>query len=153
MTSTGFPKAYLRHYSKYDIKIWFIFSMSSITSKLNAVTTSQSKSKQTWFLWCLMSIGTIQQSDKLNTQSTILTNSSVLVASAISGEWRWQPHQNVLNWVLIPFPLLASLTALVVVVRVAVADVQCSWSQASTLSYYSWPPSRQLLHNWGIKTI
>ena len=55
--------------------------------KVNAVFTSQSKSKQTWFPWCLMPIGTIQH---LNTQCTILTNSSVLAASVVYGEWRWQ---------------------------------------------------------------
>ena len=65
-------------------------------SKLNAVFTSQSKSKQIWFPWCLMPIGTIQH---LNTQSTELT--SVLVASAVHGEWRWQPQQNLLNSVCI----------------------------------------------------
>ena len=45
-----------------------------------------------------MPIGTTQQSDELNTQSTVLTNSSVLVASLVTGEWRWQPLQNFLNW-------------------------------------------------------
>ena len=54
-------------------------------SKLNAVSTSQSNSKQTWFSLCLVPIGTIQQ---LNTQSTVATNSSVLVASVVYGEWR-----------------------------------------------------------------
>ena len=51
-----------------------------------------------------------------------------------------------------PFLLLVSLTALVVVVAVAVAGVWCSWSQASTSSCYSWPPSCQLLHNGCFKT-
>ena len=46
-----------------------------------------------------MPIGTIQH---LNTQNTELTNSSVLVASAIYGEWRWQPQQNLLNTVFYP---------------------------------------------------
>ena len=50
-----------------------------------------------------MQIGTIQQSDNLNSQSTILTNSSVMVASIVYGEWRWQPYQNLLNSVLIPY--------------------------------------------------
>ena len=68
-------------------------------SKLNAVSTSQSKSKQTWFPWCFMPIGTIQH---LNTQSTEFTNSSVLVASVVYGEWRWQPPQKLLNSVFIP---------------------------------------------------
>ena len=45
-----------------------------------------------------MPIGTIVQSDKLNTQSTVLTNNSVLVASVVNREWRWQTQQNVLNW-------------------------------------------------------
>ena len=40
---------------------------------------------------------TIQQSDNLNTQSTVLTNSSIMVASVVYGEWRWQPYQNLLN--------------------------------------------------------
>ena len=63
-------------------------------SKLNAVSTSQSKSKLTWFPGCLMPIGTIQH---LNTQ--ILTNSTLLVASLVYGEWRWKPQQNLLNFV------------------------------------------------------
>ena len=58
-------------------------------SKLNAVSTSQSKSKQTWFPWCLMPIGTIQY---LNIQSTVLTNSSVLVISVVYGEWKDDNH-------------------------------------------------------------
>ena len=35
--------------------------------------------------------------NSLNTQSTVLTNNSVMVASVVNGEWRWQPHQNLLN--------------------------------------------------------
>ena len=38
-----------------------------------------------------MPIGTIQQSDNLNTQSTVLTNSSVMVASVVYGEWDDNP--------------------------------------------------------------
>ena len=30
--------------------------------------------------------------NSLNTQSTVLTNSSVMVASVVYGEWRWQPY-------------------------------------------------------------
>ena len=81
-------------------KLWhldmisFKCHLSRQKCKLNAVSTSQSKSKQTWFPWCLMPIGTIQH---LNTQSTVLTNSSVLVASLVYGEWRRQPQQNLLN--------------------------------------------------------
>ena len=41
--------------------------------------------------------------NSLNTQSTVLTNSSVMVASAVYGEWRWQPYQNLLNSVFIPY--------------------------------------------------
>ena len=55
--------------------------------------------------------------------------------------------------VLIPFLLLVSLTALVVVVGVVVAGVWCSCSQTNTFSCYSWPASWQLLHNGGMKTI
>ena len=62
--------------------------------------TSLSKSKQTWFPWCLMPIGIIQYQ---KTQSTVLTNSRVLVASVVYGELRWQPHQNLLNSVFIPY--------------------------------------------------
>ena len=47
-----------------------------------------------------MPSGTIQH---LNTQSIVLTNSSVMVASVVDGEWRWQPHQNLLNSVFIPY--------------------------------------------------
>ena len=41
--------------------------------------------------------------NSLNTQSTVLTNSSVMVASVVYGEWRWQPYQNLLNSVFIPY--------------------------------------------------
>ena len=34
----------------------------------------------------LMPIGTIQQSDNLNTQSTVPTNSSVMVANVVYGD-------------------------------------------------------------------
>ena len=46
-----------------------------------------------------------------------------------------------------------SLNALVVVVRVVVAGVRCSWSLASTFRCYPWLPSCQLLHRWGMETI
>ena len=59
-------------------------------SKLNAVSTSQSKSKQL-------------APSNIWTQSTVLSNSSVLVANAVCGEWRWQPQQNLLISVLIPY--------------------------------------------------
>ena len=39
----------------------------------------------------------------LNTQSTALTNSSVMVASVVYGEWRWQHYQNLLNSVFVPY--------------------------------------------------
>ena len=38
----------------------------------------------------------------LNTQSTVLTNSSVMVARVVYGEWIWQPYPNLLNTVFIP---------------------------------------------------
>ena len=41
--------------------------------------------------------------NSLNTQSTVLTNRSVMVASVVDGEWRWQPYQNLLNSVFIPY--------------------------------------------------
>ena len=50
-----------------------------------------------------MPIGTIQQSDNHNAQSAVLTDSSVMVASVVYGEWRWQPYQNLLNSVFIPY--------------------------------------------------
>ena len=84
-----------------------------------------------------MPIGTIQQSDNLNTQSTVLTNSSVMVVSVVYGEWRWQPCQNMLNSVLTPICLLVSLNAELLVVVVVVGCVQGSWSQVSTFSCYS----------------
>ena len=48
-------------------------------------------------------------SNSLNTHSTVLTNSSVMVASVVDGEWRWQPYQNLLNSVFIPY-MFASVT-------------------------------------------
>ena len=68
-------------------------------SKLNAVSTSQLKSKQTWFLWCLMPFGTIQH---LNTQSTVLTNSSVLVASVVDGGMKIITSTKVIEFSLYP---------------------------------------------------
>ena len=56
-----------------------------------------------------LTIGTIQQSDNLKTQSTVLTNSSVMVTSVVYGEWRWQPYQNLLNSVLSPIYMSASV--------------------------------------------
>ena len=44
-----------------------------------------------------MPIGTTQQSDELDTQSTVLNNISVLVVSLVNEEWRWQSLQNLLN--------------------------------------------------------
>ena len=91
----AFLKAQLEYYSNYDIWIWFIFQMPLIWPKkckfvslicwlkqTESLSTSKSESKQTWFPWCLMPIGTIQH---LNTQSTVLTNNSVLVASVVYG--------------------------------------------------------------------
>ena len=112
MTSTGFFEGLIG----VSLKLWnlsMFYSLNGINltknvnlyhwfagrSKLNAMSTSQSKSKQTWFPWCLMPIGTFQH---LNTQITILTNSTVLVASLVYGEWRWQRQQNLLNSAFIP---------------------------------------------------
>ena len=47
--------------------------------------------------------------NSLNTQSTVLTNRSVMVASVVDGEWRWQPYQNLLNSVFIPYNMSASV--------------------------------------------
>ena len=80
-----------------------------------------------------MTIGTIQQSDNLNIQSIVLTNNSVKVASVVYGEWRWQPYQNLLNPVFIPY-MSDSVIAEVLVVVVVVGCVQGSWSQVSTFS-------------------
>ena len=75
--------------------------------------------------------------NSLNTQSTVLTNSSVLVASVVDGEWRWQPYQTCWIQFLSPICLLVSLNAEVLVVVVIVGCVQGSWSQVSTFSCYS----------------
>ena len=85
-----------------------------------------------------MPIGTIQQWDNLNTQSAVLTNSSVMIASEVYGEWRWQPQQNLLNSDFIPsICLVVSLNAEVLVVVAVMGCVQGSWSQVSTFSCYS----------------
>ena len=76
-------------------------------------------------------------SDNLNTQSTVLTDGSAMVASVVHGEWGWQSNQNVLNSVLSPICLLVSLNAEVMVVVVVVGCVHGSWSQISTFSCYS----------------
>ena len=77
--------------------------------------------------------------NSLNTQSTILTNSSVIVASVVYGEWRWQRYQNLLNSVFIPYMSASgvSLNAEVLVVVVVVGCVQGSISQVFTFSCYS----------------
>ena len=41
--------------------------------------------------------------NSLNTHSTVLTNSRAMVATVVYGEWRWQPYQNLLNSVVIPY--------------------------------------------------
>ena len=102
-------------------------------SKLNAVSTSESKSKQTWFPCCLMPTGTIQH---LNTRSTVLTNITIPVASLVHGEWRWQLQQNLLNSFLSLVCLLVTLNAEVLVVVVVLVCVQGSGSQVSTFSCY-----------------
>ena len=113
MTSTGFFKGVigvlfkLRHLNMIYFLIWpknlNLYHRFAGKRKLNAVSISQSKIKQAWFPWCLMPIGTIQH---LNTQSTVLTSSSVLVAIVVYGEWRWQPQQNLLNSYIIIDPKL-----------------------------------------------
>ena len=61
-----------------------------------------------------------------------------MVASVVDAEWRWQPYQNLLNSVFIPYIcLLVSLNAEVLLVVVVVGCVQGSWSQVSTFSCYS----------------
>ena len=64
-----------------------------------------------------------------NTQSMVLSNSSVLVASVIYGEWRWQPQQNLVNSVFIPY-MSASVIE-------CISIVQGSWSRVSTFNCYS----------------
>ena len=68
-----------------------------------------------------MPTGIIQH---LNTQSTELTNNSVLVASAVYGEWR-EPQQSLLNSFFYPLYdcLLVSLNVAVLVVVVVVGCV------------------------------
>ena len=41
--------------------------------------------------------------NSLNIKSTVLTNSCVMVASIVDGEWRSQPYQNLLNSVFTPY--------------------------------------------------
>ena len=83
-----------------------------------------------------MPIGTIQH---LNTQSTVLTNSTLLVASVVYGGWRCQHHRNLLNSIQFLFAicLLVSLKAEVFAVVVVLGCVQDSWSQVTTFSCYS----------------
>ena len=76
--------------------------------------------------------------DNLNTQSTALTNSSVMVASVVYGEWRWQLYQNLLKLILSPICMFMSLNAEeVLTVVVVMGCVQGSWSQVLTFSCYS----------------
>ena len=102
------------------------------------MSTSHSRNKQTWFPRCLMPIGTIQQSDNVNTQSTVLTNSNVLVVGVVNREWRWQ--QIWLNSVFIPC-LLVSLKAEVLVVVTVLGCMRGSWPQVSAFSCHPPPPS------------
>ena len=60
-------------------------------------TCGTCRSKQSWLPWCLMPIGTIQQSNNMNTQSTVLTNNSVVVASSLTGNEDGTPNKT--SWV------------------------------------------------------
>ena len=55
------------------------------------------KFKQSWLPWCLMPIGTIQQSNNMNTHNTVLTNNSVVVASSLTGNEDGTPSKT--SWV------------------------------------------------------
>ena len=111
VTSTGFLKALLDNYSKYDIEICFIFLNDiSLAPKMYHCCAG----KASW-MQCPLHNQKVNKPgfhgascqlapfNSLNTQSTVLTNSSVMVASAVYGEWRWQPYQNLLNSVFIPY--------------------------------------------------
>ena len=66
-------------------------------SKLNAVSTSQSKSKQTNL------VSMVPHANWHNPTSwTHKVQYLPMVASLVNGEWRWQPQQNVLYSVFIP---------------------------------------------------
>ena len=134
MTLTGILKAYWRIIQIMTFRYGLFLNGINLAQKCEFVSLICwfTKSKQTWFPWCFMPFGTIQH---LNTQSTVLTNSSVLVASVVFGK-RWQPQQNLLNSFLSPVCLLVSLNAEVLVVVVVVGCVQGSWSQVSTFSCY-----------------
>ena len=54
-------------------------------------------SKQSWLPWCIMPIGTIQQSNNMNTQCTVLTKNSVVVASSLTGNEDGTPSKT--SWV------------------------------------------------------
>ena len=75
--------------------------------------------------------------NSLNTQSTVLTNSSVMVASVVDGEWRWQPYQNLLNWVFIPYMSASVVECWSIGSCSSSGLCQGSWSQVSTFSCYS----------------
>ena len=81
-----------------------------------------------------MPIGTIQQSDNLNAQSTVLTNSSVPVASVFVS-------------------LNAEVLVFVGPVVVVEGCVQGSWSQLSASSCYSPTPPDPERQEKGTKTI
>ena len=58
------------------------YHCSAGKSILVAPLTSKAGGKQNWFPMCLMPIDTIQQSDNLHPQSTVLTINSVLIAGS-----------------------------------------------------------------------
>ena len=91
------------------------------------------KSTQTWFPWCLRPIVTIQH---LSTQSTVLTNSSVLLTSVVYGNE--DENRNKTCWIksLCLICLLVPLNAKVLVVVIVVGCVRGSWSQVSTSRCY-----------------
>ena len=75
-----------------------------------------------------MPIGNIQQSDNLNTLSTVLTTSSAMVASVVYGDGIEDDNPIKTCWIqlLSPLCLLMSLNAEVLVVVVVVGCVQGS---------------------------
>ena len=97
---------------------------------------------------------TVKQSE--HTKYTVLANSSVLVASVVNEEWRWQPQPNFLNWCFNPLSPVSTIECTSSSGRGSSGGVRCSWSQARNFSCNSWPPSFKeyhLLHNGGVNII
>ena len=135
MTSTGFFEGLMGVLFKlWHLNMIYFVSLIINASWMQCLLHNQKVNKPGWFPWCLMPIGTIHH---LNIQSTVLTNSSVLVGSVVYGEWRWRPHEKIVKFIFIPCMSASVIECRSIGSCNSNGCVQGSWSQISTFSCYS----------------